>query len=58
MTCRNCNTVGHIASFCENNKVIATNVQVADTDVPNDAHKVAAQQLLNTVQKEADDQNT
>jgi hypothetical protein len=57
MTCRNCNTVGHIASFCENNKVTTTNVQVADTDVPNDSHEVAARQLLNAVQKEADDQD-
>lgn len=57
MTCRNCNTVGHIATFCENNKVTTAHVQVANNDVPNDAHEVAAQQLLNAVQKEADNQD-
>lgn len=57
MTCRNCNKVGHIASFCANNKVSTTNVQVTDTETPKDAHEEASQQLLNAVQKEADDQD-
>jgi hypothetical protein len=57
MTCQNCNKVGHIASFCENNKVSTTNVQVTDTRIPKDAHEEASQQLLNAIQQEANDQD-
>jgi hypothetical protein len=52
MTCRNCDKVGHIAAFCENEKVSSTNVQVA-----KEYHEEAAQQLLNAVQQEADDED-
>jgi hypothetical protein len=57
MTCRNCNKVGHIASFCENNKVSTTNVQVTDVGIPKDAHEEALQQLLNAVHQEANNQD-
>jgi hypothetical protein len=59
MTCRNCNKVGHIATFCENSKVSTTNVQTTDAEVPTtqDTHEEAAQQLLNAVQQEAHDQD-
>jgi hypothetical protein len=56
MTCRNCHKIGHIASFCKNDKVSTTNVQTtSDATVPNDDHEEAAQQLLNAVQQDADD---
>jgi hypothetical protein len=57
MTCQNCNKEGHIASFCENDKVPSTNVQVADAKVPKNPHEEASQQLRNAVQQEADDQD-
>jgi hypothetical protein len=41
MTCRNCNKVGHVAAFCENNKKTAT-ANTQDAEV----HEEAAQQLL------------
>ena len=52
MTCQNCDKVGHIAAFCENAKASSTNVQVAE-----EAHEEAAQQLLNTLQQEADNED-
>jgi hypothetical protein len=59
MTCRNCNKLGHIATFCENarvpEKVASTNVQSAD--VPEDTHTEAAQQLINAIQHETGDRN-
>jgi hypothetical protein len=33
MTCRKCQKVGHIATFCENEKVLNTNVQGGETHV-------------------------
>jgi hypothetical protein len=36
MTCRKCQKVGHIATFCENEKVSNTNVQDAETHVTNE----------------------
>jgi hypothetical protein len=56
MTCRNCNKLGHIATFCPN-KDANTNVQAAETTPtpPTDVDEVAAQQLLSAVQQEADD---
>jgi hypothetical protein len=57
MTCRNCNKIGHIASFCENDKVSSTNVQVADVPAEQTTHEEASQQLLNAIQQEADDGN-
>jgi hypothetical protein len=50
MTCQNCNKVGHIAAFCENNKVSDANVQ--DTEV----HEEAAQKLINAMQLNDDDE--
>jgi hypothetical protein len=44
MTCRNCNKKGHIATFCEDAKVVAT-TNVQDTEV----HEEATQQLLDAV---------
>jgi hypothetical protein len=51
MTCQNCGKIGHIAAFYENDKVSDTDVQ--DREV----HEEAAQQLLDTVQTEADEGN-
>jgi hypothetical protein len=48
MTCRNCNKKGHIASFCEDNKVADTNVQ------DGDVHEDATQQLLDSLQQGED----
>jgi hypothetical protein len=36
MTCRKCQKVGHIATFCENEKVSNTNFQDAETHVTNE----------------------
>jgi hypothetical protein len=36
MTCRKCQKVGHIATFCENEKVSITNVQYGETHVTNE----------------------
>jgi hypothetical protein len=36
MTCRKCKKVGHIATFCENEKVSNTNVQDGETHVTNE----------------------
>jgi hypothetical protein len=35
MTCRKCLKVGHIATFCENEKISHTNVQNGETQVTN-----------------------
>jgi hypothetical protein len=51
MTCQSCDKVGHIAASCENKKASSTDVQVAEED-----HEEAAQQLLNAVQQEADNE--
>jgi hypothetical protein len=42
MTCRNCNQVGHIAAFCENNKAKVGDTNVQDAVV----HEEAEAQLL------------
>ena len=39
--------MGHIATFCPNDKVSSTNIQVEEV------HEEAAQQLLNAIQQEA-----
>jgi hypothetical protein len=49
MTCRNCNKVGHIAAFCQNDKAADVNVQ--DTEV----HEEAEQQLLDALQAETNE---
>jgi hypothetical protein len=36
MTCRKCQKVGHITTFCENEKVSNTNVQDGETHVMNE----------------------
>jgi hypothetical protein len=36
MTCRKCQKVGHITTFCENEKVSNTNIQDGDTHVTNE----------------------
>jgi hypothetical protein len=51
MTCRNCSKVGHIAAFCTNDKTTDTNVQ------DGEVHEEAAQQLLDAVQAEVEDDN-
>jgi hypothetical protein len=52
MTCRKCLKVGHIASFCTNDKAATANVQVEEL-----IHEEAAQQLLSAVQTEADSED-
>jgi hypothetical protein len=49
MTCRKCLKIGHIASFCTNDKAATANVQVEEV-----VHEEAAQQLLSAVQNDAD----
>lgn len=46
MTCHKCGQVGHIASFCSNDKASTTNVQ--DTEV----HEDAVQELLDGVEED------
>jgi hypothetical protein len=54
MTCRNCNTLGHIANFCPNKNNTKTTPAVSTTNVQvEEIHEDAAQQLLSAVQREA-----
>jgi hypothetical protein len=53
MTCRNCNKLGHIASFCPDNKKVST----AHVQVEEVVHEEAIQQLLTAVQDEADNED-
>jgi hypothetical protein len=36
MTCRKCKKIGHITTFCENEKVSKTNVQDGEAHVTNE----------------------
>jgi hypothetical protein len=49
--CRNCGKIGHIAAFCKIDKVANTNVQ------DGEVHEEAAQQLLDAVQAETNEDN-